>query len=196
MRLAEGSRVGKWREIQPHALKLLSSSEGYSFTPENFDQVVNVFYMILWGMMFMSLGEFSIIELAISLSERLLTAYGPHDVRTVRYLRFMGHWHYANGCVLEAEIVCKKALENPNGWESANDKSLQEVARTYRMLSTVYSRDGQPFEKVVTSREVAQQALAIEEGVQSPRPLEVAITWEALGGSHRRGSQPFWSYVR
>ena len=186
MKFAEGRREGTWREIQPHALKLLSSSEGYSFPPENFDQVFNMFYMILWDMMFMSRRESSIIQLATSLSERLLTAYGPHDVRTIRYLRFMGHWHYANGSVLEAEAVCKKALENPNGWESANDKDLQEVARTYRMLSTVYSRDGQPFEKVVKSKEAAQQALAIEEGMQFPRPLEVAFTRETLGHACRQ----------
>ena len=142
--------------------------------------------MILWDMMFMSRRESSIIQLATSLSERLLTAYGPHDVRTIRYLRFMGHWHYANGSVLEAEAVCKKALENPNGWESANDKTLEEVARTYRMLSTVYSRDGQPFEKVVKSKEIAQQALAIEEGVRFPRSLEVAFTRETLGHACRQ----------
>ena len=186
MKFIEGRREGTWREIQPHALKLLSSSEGYTFPPENFDQVFNMFYMILWDMMFMSRRESSVIQLAISLSERLLTAYGPHDIRTIRYLRFMGHWHYANGSVLEAEAVCKKALENPSGWGSANDKTLQEVARTYRMLSTVYSRDGQPFEKVVKSKEVAQQALAIEESVQFPRPLEVAFTREALGHACRQ----------
>ena len=54
------------------------------------------------------------------------------------------------------------------------------------MLSTVYSRNGQPFEKVVKSKEVAQQALAIEEGVQFLRPLEVAFTREALGHACRQ----------
>lgn len=33
--------------------------------------------MILWDMMFISQREASIIQLAISLSEKLLTAYGP-----------------------------------------------------------------------------------------------------------------------
>ena len=186
MKFAEGRRDGTWREIQPHALKLLSTSEGYSFPPESFDQVFNMFYMILWDMMSMYREESSIIQLATSLSERLLKSYGPHDVRTIRYLRFMGHWHYANGSVLEAETVFKKALENPNGWESTDDETLREVARTYRMLSTVYSRDGQPFEKVVMSKEAAQQALATEEGMQSPRPLELAFTRETLGHACRQ----------
>ena len=52
MKFAEVSREGTWREIQPQALKLLSSSEGYSFPPENFDQGFNMFYMILSDMIF------------------------------------------------------------------------------------------------------------------------------------------------
>ena len=74
-----------------------------------------MFYVILRDMMFMSPRESSIIQLANPLSERFLKAYGLHDVRTIRYLRFMGHWYYANGGVLEAESVCEKALENPDG---------------------------------------------------------------------------------
>ena len=85
------------------------------FFPESFDQVFNMFYLILRDMMFISRRESSIIQLGNPLSERLLKAYGLHDVQTIRYLRFMGHWYYANGSVLEAESVCEKALENPDG---------------------------------------------------------------------------------
>ena len=63
---------------------------------------------------------------------------------------------------------------------------MREVVRTYRILSTVYSRDGQPFEKVVKLKEAAQQGLAIEEGVQSPQALELAFTREALGHAYRQ----------
>ena len=54
------------------------------------------------------------------------------------------------------------------------------------MLSTIYSRDGRPFETVVKPKEVAQQALVTEEGMQIPRPLEVAFTRETLGHACRQ----------
>ena len=145
--------------------------------------------MILWDMMFNAQYKPSIIQLASNLSERLLKAYGPHDVRTIRYLRFMGHYYYASGRVSEAEAICKKALENPDGWNSSDDKTLREVARTYRMLSTVFSRDGQSRENVIQSKKTAQQALEIEQSLRSPRPLEKAFTREALGHACRELGQ-------
>ena len=114
IKFAEARREGNWRGMQPQALKLLFSSEGYSFPPESFDQVFNMFYMILWDMMFMSRRDSSTITLANTLSDRLLKTYGPHDVRTIRYLRFMGHWYYSSSNVPEAEAIFKMVLENPN----------------------------------------------------------------------------------
>ena len=189
IKFAEARREGTWRNLQPHALKVLSLSEGHNFPSEILSEVFNMFYMILWDMMFMSRREPSIVQLAHSLCERLLKTYGPHDARTIRYLRFMGHWYYMTGEVSKSEAMCKKALDNPDGWISTDDRTLREVARTYRMLSTVYSRDGQSAEYVKRAKEVAEDALATEQGLPSPQALETAFTREALGHACRQLGQ-------
>lgn len=185
VKFAEARREGTWRAMQPHVLKLMSLCEGYPLPLQAFDTIFNMFYMVLWDMMFNAQEGPSLLQLANSLLDRLLKAYGPHDVRTIRFLRFLGHWYYSAGKVPEAEAACKKALENPIGWDAADERTLREVARTQRMLSTVYSRDGQSKENVTKARDIAKLALGIEEGFASTQPLETAFTRETIGHACR-----------
>ena len=184
-KFGETRKDGTWTSVQPHALKLMSLSEGHPFPTESFDQIFNMLYMILWDMMYKEQEESSIINLAKSLLERVLKTYGQYDVRTIRFQRFISYWHYAIGNVPEAEAASKKALDNPDGWNNADEKTLREVARTQRMLSTVYSRDGQSKENVAKAKQLALGALDIEQSFPSPQPLETAFHRETLGHACR-----------
>ncbi|KAL8695062.1 MAG: hypothetical protein Q9218_000430 [Villophora microphyllina] len=180
VKFAEARRERTWQGLQPHVLKLMEHSEGYAFPSDTFDSIVNMFYTILWHLSFMGQNDSS-VSLANKLSERLLKAYGPYDLRTIRFLRFIGIYYYLAANVLEAEAVLRRVLDKPGGYDLSDSQTSHEIACTKRVLAINSCRDGQPLEKRQLSKTVAQEALELT----AAEGLETALTREALGHACR-----------
>ena len=184
-KFAEARKEGTWRSLQSHALKLLSLCEGYPFPTETFDQLCTMFYLILYDMCFVSQRDES-IRLAQNLSERLIEIYGLCDMRTMQFLRFMGRFYYNTPDLLASENVLKQALENERDRDSdTNEDTMREIGRTYRMLSVLYVRDGQPLAVVSQAKVVAKKAFDIEQGLRNPSLLDLALYRQAIGHACR-----------
>ena len=188
IKFVEAKDSGTWEDLQSHVLKLLSLYEGQTLAQPCTGAVYDMFYTSLLHLRFMGEHEVTLAH-ARALANLLVKDAGSHDLRSIRYIRLVGVSYFALAKLAEAEKALKQVVDDVDDWVSSDDQTMLEVSRTERVLAIVYARDGQPAEKLLQAKVIAQKALDLDLSLDNPNPLEIALAREALGHACRELGQ-------